>query len=89
MTLSASDRLDALDEALGKYATGFQTLTDERVGSHGSAAIKREFGRFSDLFDRLPDGTKRHWYRTLQIAWSNADSASRSQSLLARIEELY
>jgi hypothetical protein len=42
------------DDAIERYSLGFRMLADESVGSHGSAAIAREFTRFRTLFDRLP-----------------------------------
>ena len=51
--LRSGDNSD-LDTAITHYSTGFQILSDESVGSHGSAAIAREFERFRELFDQLP-----------------------------------
>ncbi len=45
-----------LDNAIAHYSRGFQILSDESVGSHGSAAIAREFERFRTLFDQAPSG---------------------------------
>jgi tetratricopeptide (TPR) repeat protein len=80
---------DKLDEAVEKYASGFRTLADESVGSHGSAAIAREFTRFRLLFDRLPSPVQRRWYAKLNADWNAEDPTEQSTSLLARLEELY
>jgi tetratricopeptide (TPR) repeat protein len=82
-------RFDDLDHVVGHYSTGFVTLADERVGSHGSAAIAREFQRFRDLFTQLPVGVQTQWYSRLRLDWSDPQSGDRSTSLLARLEELY
>jgi tetratricopeptide (TPR) repeat protein len=78
-----------LDNAIAHYSRGFQILSDESVGSHGSAAIAREFERFRTLFDQLPRQTQRSWYTRLSEDWNAEDSPEQSTSLLARLEELY
>jgi hypothetical protein len=78
-----------LDTAIAHYSTGFQILSDESVGSHGSAAIAREFERFRELFDRLPREIQRNWYTRLSDDWNAEDPPEQSTSLLARLEELY
>jgi tetratricopeptide (TPR) repeat protein len=80
---------DRLSRALEHYSVGFHLLADDRVGSHGSAAIAREFVRFRELFEQLPETIRRRWYESLRSAWSAAESADRSTALLARLEELY
>ena len=92
--LLTNDALDGagdsrLDEAVEKYSTGFRMLADESVGSHGSAAIAREFTRFRLLFDRLPSPVQRVWYAKLSADWNAEDPTEQSTSLLARLEELY
>ena len=78
-----------LDDAIDRYSVGFRMLADESVGSHGSAAIAREFTRFRALFDRLPPPIQRRWYKKLSVDWNAADPTKTSISLLARLEELY
>jgi len=84
----ASSQYHDLDEAVRHYSLGFRTLADKRVGSHGSAAIAREFVKFRELFGRLPQTVRRNWYEQLLADWS-AEGSQRSTSLLARLEELY
>lgn len=84
----ASGQHHDLDEAVRHYSLGFRTLADTRVGSHGSAAIAREFVKFRELFDSLPQKVQRSWYAQLLADWSAEDS-QQSMSLLARLEELY
>lgn len=84
-----SGRFDGLDDAVGHYSGGFVTLADERVGSHGSGAIAREFQRFRNLFVELPVEVQTQWYSRLRSDWSDPESGDRSTSLLARLEELY
>jgi len=86
--LQTGDTSD-LDTAIAHYSTGFQILSDESVGSHGSAAIAREFERFRELFDRLPREIQRNWYTRLSDDWNAEDPPEQSTSLLARLEELY
>ena len=62
---------------------------DESVGSHGSAAIAREFTRFRTLFDRLPLAVQGRWYKKLSTDWTAGEPGEQSISLLARLEELY
>lgn len=83
------DRLDDLGDALEHYSFGFARLADERIGSHGSAAIAREFHKFRDMFTILPDNVQAAWYLRLRSDWSDPKSGARSTSLLARLEELY
>lgn len=83
-----SGRHHDLDEAVRHYSLGFRTLADERVGSHGSAAIAREFVTFRELFDKLPATVQQRWYGKLLTDWSPTET-QRSTSLLARLEELY
>ena len=78
-----------LDRAIERYSVGFRMLADESVGSHGSAAIAREFIRFRSLFDRLPAAMQRRWYAKLSDDWNPEDPTEQSTSLLARLEELY
>ena len=78
-----------LDDAIDLYSVGFRMLADESVGSHGSAAIAREFTRFRALFDQLPPAIQRRWYKKLSVDWNAADPTKTSISLLARLEELY
>lgn len=78
-----------LDAAAERYSLGFQMLADESVGSHGSAAIAREFTRFRQLFDRLPLPIQGRWYKKFSVDWTGGELADRSISLLARLEELY
>jgi tetratricopeptide (TPR) repeat protein len=97
--LLTNDALDApgavdvddpeLEAAIGRYSVGFRMLADESVGSHGSAAIAREFTRFRLLFDRLPAAVQRRWYAKLNADWNAQDPTDQSTSLLARLEELY
>ena len=75
--------------AIDRYSLGFRMLADESVGSHGSAAIAREFTRFRALFDRLPSAIQRRWYKKLSVDWNAGDPTKTSISLLARLEELY
>lgn len=84
----ASGQHHDLDEAVRHYSLGFRRLADTRVGSHGSAAVAREFVRFRELFDRLPRPVQRSWYEKLLADWS-AEDPQQSTSLLARLEELY
>ena len=91
--LIVHDALDSggqhgLEEAVRHYSLGFSMLADKRVGSHGSAAIAREFIRFRELFDKLPELVQRDWYKELLADWSSEESP-RSTSLMARLEELY
>lgn len=91
--LIVHDALDSgqhgnLDQAVRHYSTGFRMLADKRVGSHGSAAIAREFVTFRDLFVKIPDAVQRAWYERLLRDWSPTETG-RSTSLLARLEELY
>ena len=79
----------ALDAAVEHYSAGFRMLADESVGSHGSAAIAREFTRFRALFDRLPSAVQSRWYAKLSADWNADDPTEQSTSLLARLEELY
>lgn len=79
----------AFDTAIEFYSTGFRELADESVGSHGSAAIAREFTRFRALYERLPSATKSRWYAKLSADWNADDPTEQSISLLARLEELY
>lgn len=76
-------------EAAELYATGFHALADESVGSHGAAALAREFSRFRVLYDQLPLEIQNSWYRQLSDKWNAPDSSEQSPSLLARLEELY
>lgn len=85
----AGDTDQDLDDAIDHYSVGFRWLADERVGSHGSAAIAGEFEKFRELFDRLPEPVQIQWYERLLGDWSAPDHAERSTSLLARLEELY
>lgn len=78
-----------LDAAIDRYSHGFRMLADESVGSHGAAAIAREFTRFRALFDRLPSEVQGRWYNKLSIDWNAGGPTERSISLLARLEELY
>jgi tetratricopeptide (TPR) repeat protein len=80
---------DGLNRALEHYSAGFHMLADDRVGSHGSAAIGREFVRFRELFEQLPEATRRSWYEQLRTDWSTEETAAPSTALLARLEELY
>lgn len=80
---------DKLDNAVKNYSNGFIKLADKRVGSHGAAAIAREFHRFRDMFTLLPEDVQAAWYSRLRSAWSDPESGDRSTSLLARLEELY
>lgn len=80
---------NGLDTAVAHYSTGFRTLADESIASHGSAAIAREFERFRRLFDRLPEETQRMWYARLSEDWNADEPPEQSTSLLARLEELY
>jgi tetratricopeptide (TPR) repeat protein len=75
--------------ALAHYADGFVLLADRSVGSHGLAAIGREFSRFRDIFLTLPEEVQRDWYRELQARWSDLPSEEATTSLLARMQELY
>jgi len=84
----ASGQHEDLDEAVRHYSMGFRKLADKRVGSHGEAAIAREFVRFRKLFDSLPQRVQRSWYEQLLADWS-AEDPQQSTSLLARLEELY
>ena len=88
---AADDVIDEgmLDAAIEKYLVGFRGLADESVGSHGSAAIAREFTRFRQLFDRLPSSIQRRWYAKLSTDWNADDPNEQSTSLLARLKELY
>jgi tetratricopeptide (TPR) repeat protein len=78
-----------LDDAIERYSLGFRMLADESVGSHGSAAIGREFTRFRALFDRLPPPLQSRWYKKLSVDWNAGGPTDQSISLLARLEELY
>jgi hypothetical protein len=84
----ASGQHQGLEEAVRHYSLGFRTLADTRVGSHGSEAIAREFVKFRELFNNLPQPVQRSWYEHLLEDWSAADP-QQSTSLLARLEELY
>jgi tetratricopeptide (TPR) repeat protein len=84
----ASGQHHDLDEAVRRYSLGFRTLADTRVGSHGSAAIAREFVKFRKLFDSLPQMVQRSWYEQLLADWSS-EEPKQLTSLLARLEELY
>jgi tetratricopeptide (TPR) repeat protein len=85
----ADGREDFLENALQHYSRGFLILADERIGSHGSVAIPREFALFREVFDRLPQRTQRRWYERLLADWVRRDTEEPSTSLLARLEELY
>jgi tetratricopeptide (TPR) repeat protein/energy-coupling factor transporter ATP-binding protein EcfA2 len=78
-----------LDAAVGQYSLGFRMLADESVGSHGSAAIAREFTRFRGIFDQLPLAVQDRWYKKLSVDWTAGEPNEQSISLLARLEELY
>jgi tetratricopeptide (TPR) repeat protein len=72
-----------LGEARHHYEVGFNMIAQGYVGSHGTAAIPGEFGRFRELFVRLPQDIQASWLEKLREAWPD------SISLLARLEELY
>jgi len=78
-----------LDAAIDRYSLGFRMLADESVGSHGAAAIAREFTRFRALFDQLPSEVQGRWYKKLSADWNAGGPSEQSISLLARLEELY
>jgi tetratricopeptide (TPR) repeat protein len=84
-----SGRLDELDDSVEHYSRGFVMLAEKRVGSHGPAAIAREFHKFRELFSSLPEDVQASWYSRLRSDWSNLESGIQSTSLLARLEELY
>jgi tetratricopeptide (TPR) repeat protein len=92
--LMLHDNLDGqgsgtLDEALRHYSTGFRTLAERRVGSHGASAIASEFERFHRLFSMLSTEIQADWYARLRAEWSSKSTGTRSTSLLARLEQLY
>lgn len=78
-----------LDTAITHYSRGFQRLTDKRIGSHGSVAIAKEFRRFIDIYETLPERIRHNWYRRLKSDWSQLKPERHATSLLARLEELY
>jgi tetratricopeptide (TPR) repeat protein len=82
---SLAGRPERLDEAIEFYAEGFVALAGERVASHGSVAVGREFARFRAMFEQLPQDVQRRWYQHLVTAWSNRNATL----LLTRLEELY
>ena len=84
-----SGDISDLDTAIAHYSAGFQILSDESVGSHGSAAIAREFERFQICYDQLPRQIQRSWYTRLSDDWNAEDPPEQSTSSLARLEELY
>jgi len=83
------DRPADLDDAVRHFSSGFVTLADRRVGSHGSAAIASEFRRFRDMFTMLGEQVQRKWYVQLRSDWADPKSKDSATSLLARLEELY
>jgi hypothetical protein len=82
--LSSEDHT-GLPVALEHYKVGFTQIARGFVGSHGAAAIPREFERFGELFRRLPLDTQAQWQEGLRRAWREADATS----LLARLGELF
>lgn len=76
-----------LAAALENYKTGFVQLTQGYMGSSGTAALAREFKKFSDLFLRLPQDVRAQWQREFRRAWSGRSQCS--TLLLARLEQLY
>lgn len=77
------------DNAADLYAEGFQVLADESIGSHGAAALAREFTRFRTLYYQLPLEIQSSWYRKLSDRWNSRATSEQSPSLLAKLEELY
>ena len=75
-----------LDAALENYREGFPLITHGWVGSYGASAIPGEFGKFKELFWRLPAQTRLHWLQELEQDWSRREESS--TQLLARLEEL-
>ena len=75
-----------LDDALDDYRKGFPLITHGWVGSYGASAIPGEFGKFKELFWRLPAQTRQRWLQELEQDWSRQEESS--TQLLARLEEL-
>ena len=75
-----------LDAALDNYRRGFPLITHGWVGSYGASAIPGEFGKFRELFWRLPAETRQHWLQELERSWSSQEESA--TQLLARLEEL-
>lgn len=84
----ASRNYAALDETSTTYAVALRDLAENRIGSHGSAALTAEFTRFSELFRELPQDVRRRWYAQLHATWSPLRTAESADSLSAWLERL-
>ncbi|MEU4446165.1 tetratricopeptide repeat protein [Actinosynnema sp. NPDC050801] len=78
-----------LDAALEHYSDGFRMLTDPRIGPHGTAAVRREFPEFEELFRLLPEDVRRQWFETLRREWTADRRGGASTILPALLEHLY
>ncbi|GAB3002181.1 AAA family ATPase [Saccharothrix stipae] len=85
----AADAPAMLDAALRHYSDGFLTLADPRIGPHGTAAVRREFPRFEEVFRLLPEDVRRQWFETLRREWTGDRRGRTSTILSAFLEHLY
>ena len=83
----SSGNTDLIRGAVHLVADGLGLIALSSVGSHGAAALPREFAHLQSVIVMLPPRHREEWYLALRSRWGDPEQGD--ATLLARLQELY